>query len=150
MSNETGKENELVMGEGKTPTLEPCVAEDIEYLKRVNKDALRIFARKKFNYVLDCGGHIRNLRDELTKKVQIALNIIVENPEATEEEVEAIEKVIPRWLLHPVNKRINQATPALLARGDMIPCTEKGVPLESMELEKATEELEESDELEEE
>ncbi len=85
---------------------------------------------------MDCGTHIKLLRKELTKKVQIALNIIIDKPDATEEEKEAIEKVIPRHLLHPVNRRINQATPELLARGDMIPCTKDGVPLIAVEEDK--------------
>ena len=45
----------------------------------------------------------------------------------------AIEKVIPRWLKHPINGRINPASPQLLKRGDLIPCTKEGKPLRSHE-----------------
>jgi hypothetical protein len=130
MSSETGDQGDIELGEGKAPALEPCVAEDIDKIARVGKDALRIFASKKFGYSLDCGGHIKHLRADLTKRVQIALNMIIDKPGASDEEKKAIEKVIPRYLLHPVNKRVNGATPALLARGDLIPCTKEGVPLE--------------------
>jgi len=137
MSGEAGDKNGIELGEGKAPALELCVAEDVDLIAKVNKDGLRAFAKKKFGYNLDLGGHIKHLREELTKKVQVALNIIIDKPDATDEEKEAIEKVIPRYLLHPVNKRINQATPELLARGDMIPCTKDGVPLVAVEQDKA-------------
>lgn len=145
MSNSTGKENEIEMGEGKPLVLEPCHAEDIDTIAKVNKDALRVFAKKKFGYNLDCAKHIYLIREELTKKVQIALNMIVDNPDASEEEKKAIEKILPKYLLHPVNKRINAASPELLARGDMIPCTKDGVPLSIKEEE--TDEPEEDNEL---
>lgn len=128
--SETGDQNGIELGEGKAPALEPCVAEDIDKIAKVGKDALRILASKKFGYSLDCGGHIKDLRADLTKRVQIALNMIIDKPGASDKEKAAIEKVIPRYLLHPVNKRVNGATPALLARGDLIPCTKEGVPLE--------------------
>lgn len=137
MSRETGEENELEMGEGKKPELETCVAEDIDKIARVNKDTLRVFAKKKFGYDLDCGSHIKLLRAELTRKVQVALNMIIDKPDTDKETVEAIEKVIPRYLLHPVNKRVNEVTPELLARGDMIPCTKDGEPLIKVREDKA-------------
>jgi hypothetical protein len=141
MSSETGDQGDIELGEGKAPALEPCVAEDIDKIARVGKDALRIFASKKFGYSLDCGGHIKHLRADLTKRIQIALNMIIDKPGATDEEKAAIEKVIPRYLLHPTNKRVFGATPELLTRPDMIPCTKDGKPLEMPE-----EEIEDEDE----
>lgn len=116
--------------EGNGDELVKCVPGDLDMIQKAKKDALGVFAKKKFGYDPDLGAmHIKELREELTKKVKVALNIIIDKPGTPEAEKKAIEKVIPKYLLHPVNKRVNPVTPELLARKDMIPCTQNGTPL---------------------
>jgi hypothetical protein len=113
----------------KKRKLEPCTTEDLDKIRRANKDTLRVFAKKKFGVDLDLGTNLNILREALTRKVQIALNIIIENPKCSPEVKKKIESRIPRWLKHPINGRVNQASPQLLKRHDMIPCTEDGTPI---------------------
>jgi hypothetical protein len=122
--------DEFGMGEGKGKViLESCVPEDIDKIAKSNKDWLRVFAKKKFNHSLDCGRNMILIRKDLTKRVQVALGHIIDDPETDEAIKRAIERKIPRFLLHPVNKRVNAASPELLKRTDLIPCTEEGEPL---------------------
>jgi hypothetical protein len=117
------------MKEGEKGYKEPCVAEDMDKIGKLNKDALAIFAKKKFNIYINRGTNISILRGDLVKRVQVALGMIIEDPNINETQRRAIEKVIPRYLMHPKNGRIFAATPALLLRHDMIPCTEQGEPI---------------------
>lgn len=121
------------MGEGKKVELEPVLPEDVDKLTKLNKDALCSFAQKKFGYKPNMLKHTSIIRGELVMKAQVALGEIADDEYCDEETRLAIEKVIPRFLKHPVNKRINPATPMLLKRGDLIPCTEDGRPLKSHE-----------------
>jgi hypothetical protein len=125
--------SEFEMKEGKKPELEAVVAEDVEKIGKLNKDALAAFAKKKFGYSLNCLKHIGILRGELIMKAQVALGEIASDEYCDEETRLAIEKVIPRYLKHPKNGRINPSTPQLLKRGDLIPCTQDGTPLRSHE-----------------
>jgi hypothetical protein len=122
-------EDTFGMGEGGPAHKEPCVAEDMDKIGKLNKDALAIFAKKKFNLNIDRGTNISILRGDLVKKVQIALNLRVADPETGPTERAKIEKVIPRFVMHPKNHRIFAATEALLLRTDMIPCEEDGTPI---------------------
>jgi hypothetical protein len=117
------------MSEGGKVYKEPCVAEDMDKIGKLNKDALAVFAKKKFNINIDRGTNISILRGDLVKKVQIALNLRVADPEIGATERAQIEKVIPRFVMHPKNHRIFDATEALLLRNDMIPCEEDGTPI---------------------
>ncbi len=127
-------EQEFGMGEGKGKAkLEDVLPEDVEKIGKLNKDALASFGLKKFGYKLNCLKHISILRGELVMKAQVALGEIAADEYCDEETRIAIEKVIPRFLKHPINGRINPASPQLLKRADLIPCTEKGVPLRSHE-----------------
>ena len=117
------------MKEGNRPALEACVVEDMDKIGRLNKDALAILAKKKFGLNIDRGENISILRGNLVKKVQIALNIRAADPEITEKEKVAIEAVIPKYVRHPINHRIFEATPTLLLRPDMIPCDAEGNPV---------------------
>ncbi len=117
------------MKEGGRPPLEPCVIEDMDKIGRLNKDALAILAKKKFNLNIDRGENISILRGNLVKKVQIALNIRAADPEIDAKEKVAIQAVIPQYVKHPVNLRIFEATPTLLLRPDMIPCDVDGNPV---------------------
>ncbi len=121
------------MGEGKKTILEPVLAEDIEKICKLNKDALSSFAQKKFGYKPNLLKHHSIIRGELVMKAQVALGEIAEDEYTDEETRLAINKVIPRFLKHPVNNRVNPASPALLKRGDLIPCTENGTPLRAHE-----------------
>jgi hypothetical protein len=122
--------DEFGMGEGKGKAiLESCAPEDIDKIAKSNKDWLRVFAKKKFNHNLDCGMNMILIRKDLTKRVQVALGHIIDDPETDDAIKRAIERKIPRFLLHPVNKRVNAASPELLKRTDLIPCTENGKPL---------------------
>ncbi len=125
--------NDFGMGEGKKPVLEPVLPEDVEKIGKLNKDALAGFALKKFGYKANLLKHIIVLRGELVMKCQVALGEIAEDEYTDDETRLAIEKVIPRYLKHPVNGRINPASPQLLKRGDLIPCTKEGKPLRSHE-----------------
>ncbi len=126
--------DKIEMGEGKGKIkLEQVLPEDIDKIGKLNKDALSGFAQKKFGYKPNLLKHILVLRGELVMKAQIALGEIAEDEYTDEETRLAIEKVIPRFLKHPVNGRINPASPALLKRTDLIPCTKEGTPLRSHE-----------------
>ncbi len=125
--------NNFEMGEGKEKKLEPVLPEDIDKISKLNKDSLAGFALKKFGYKLNLLKHITILRGELVMKAQVALGEIVEGEYCDEETRLAIEKVIPRFLKHPINGRINPASPQLLKRTDLIPCTKDGKPLRSHE-----------------
>ena len=120
----------IEMGEGAGKKgVSPCVPEDIDMIAKSNKDALRVFAKKKFSINLDCGQHLNKIRLDLTKRVQVALGQIIDDPNIDEAIKMAIERRIPRYLLHPVNKRVFDASPYLLKRTDLIPCDKAGVPL---------------------
>jgi hypothetical protein len=125
--------NKFEMGEGKKQVLESVLPEDVDKIGKLNKDCLAGFAWKKFGYKLNLLKHITVLRGELVMKALVALGTIAEDEYCDEETRIAIEKVIPRFLKHPVNGRINPATPQLLKRGDLIPCTEDGKILRSHE-----------------
>ncbi len=132
MSNDT--QFEMTEGKGKGAVeLEAVLPEDIEKIGKLNKDALSNFAQKKFGFKPNLLKHILVIRGELVMKCQVALGEIAEDEYCDEETRLAIEKVIPRWLKHPKNGRINPASPALLKRGDLIPCTKEGRPLRSHE-----------------
>jgi hypothetical protein len=123
-------DKEFGMGEGKgKQELEVVVAEDINNIGKMNKDTLSVFAKKKFGYNINLLKHIGILRGELIMKAQVSLGEIAADEYCDEETREAIEKVIPQYLKHPVNGRINPATPMLLRRNDLIPCTKDGRPL---------------------
>lgn len=128
----TGQEP-IELGEGKNMELVPVEAEDIDRITKLNKDALRVFAYKKFGINLDLSSHIIVIRGDLIKKCQIALGIILEDPETDEETKAAIGKVVPRYVKNPKNKRVFDATPALLKRDDLVPCDEDGTPLKASE-----------------
>jgi hypothetical protein len=117
------------MKEGEKPGLEPCVAEDMDRIGKLNKDALAIFAQKKFNLSIDRGTNISILRGDLVKKVMVALGMLAEDPNINEVQRAAIERVIPQFLRHPHNHRVFVSTPALLLRHDMIPCDKLGNPV---------------------
>jgi hypothetical protein len=122
------------MGEGKGKLeLETVLPEDIEKVGKLNKDALKSYAKKHFGYDVNLLKHIAIIRGEITKKCLVALGEIQADEYCDEETRQAIEKVIPQWLKHPKNGRVNPATPMLLKRGDLIPCTKDGVPLRSHE-----------------
>jgi hypothetical protein len=121
------------MKEGKKPELEAVEAEDVEKIGKLNKDALAAFAKRKFGYSLNLLKHLAILRGEVVMKAQVALGEIASDEYCDEETRLSIEKVIPRFLKHPKNGRINPSTPQLLKRGDLIPCTADGTPLRSHE-----------------
>ncbi|MCP4257972.1 MAG: hypothetical protein GY774_10660 [Planctomycetes bacterium] len=126
----SGKNEEFGMGEGKGKQLfEPCVPEDVDKIAKSNKDTLRIFAKKKFGHNLDCGQHLNLIRKDLTRRVQVALGQIIDDPDTDEAVRRAIERKIPRFLLHPVNRRVNPASAELLKRTDLIPCDKDGIPI---------------------
>ncbi len=126
--------NTFDMGEGKGKAeLAPVEPEDIVKIGKLNKDALATLALKKFGYKLNLLKHITVLRGELVLKAQVALGEIAEDEYCDEETRIAIEKVIPKYLKHPVNGRINPASPQLLKRTDLIPCTKEGKILRSHE-----------------
>ncbi len=131
MANDN-KEFGMSEGKGKIK-LEPVLPEDIDKVCKANKDALATFAKKKFGYKPNLLKHISIIRGELVMKCQVALGEIAEDEYTDEETRLAIEKVIPRWLKHPVNGRVNPASPQLLKRSDLIPCTKEGKPLRSHE-----------------
>lgn len=129
-------DNEFGMGEGKgkeETKLAPVDAGDVEKIGKLNKDALSSFAKKHFGYSLNLLKHISILRGELVMKCQVALGEIAADEYTDDETREAISKVIPQYLKHPVNGRVNPASPMLLKRGDLIPCTKDGTPLRSHE-----------------
>lgn len=126
-------DNKFEMGEGKAKKLEGIEPQDVEKIGKLNKDALSSFAQRKFGYKPNLLKHISILRGELVMKCQVALGEIVEDEYTDDETRIAIEKVIPRFLKHPVNGRINPASPQLLKRTDLIPCTRDGKPLRSHE-----------------
>lgn len=127
-------DDKFEMGEAKGKIkLEGVLPEDIDKICKFNKDALSVFAQKKFGYKPNCLKHISILRGELVQKAQVALGEIAEDEYCDDETRIAIEKVIPRYLKHPVNNRINPASPQLLKRTDLIPCTKEGKPLRSHE-----------------
>lgn len=117
------------LGEGKAVELETVVPEDVEKIMKFNKDAMRVFAMKKFGFSLDLSQHIAIIRGQLIKKCQIALGIILQDADTDDELREAIEKVIPMYVKHPVNGRVYDSSPQLLKRMDLIPCTKEGRPL---------------------
>ncbi len=132
MSND--QEFGMTEGKGKGKTkLVPVLPEDVDKINKLNKDALSSFAIKKFGYKPNLLKHITILRGELVMKALVALGEIAEDEYTSEETRIAIEKVIPRYLKHPVNGRVNPASPALLKRTDLIPCTKEGRPLRSHE-----------------
>lgn len=118
---------EFGMGEGKgKQALEGVLPEDIDKIGKLNKDALAIFAKKKFGYNVNLLKHIGIIRGELIMKAQVALGEIAADEYCDDATLAAIEKVIPQYLKHPVNGRINPASPMLLKRMDLIPCTKDG------------------------
>ncbi len=126
--------DQFSMGEGKGKvTLALVEPEDIIKIGKLNKDALAGMALKKFGYKLNLLKHITVLRGELVLKAQVALGEIAEDEYCDEETRLAIEKVIPQYLKHPINGRINPASPQLLKRTDLIPCTKQGKVLRSHE-----------------
>jgi hypothetical protein len=127
------KDDVFEMGEGKKPELEPVAPEDIEKIGKLNKEALAVLAKKKFGLTLNLLKHIGIIRGELIMKAQVALGEIAADEYCDEETRIAIEKIIPRYLKHPKNGRVNSSTPQLLKRGDLIPCTADGTPLRSHE-----------------
>lgn len=131
MSN--GKLGMIGMGEGKRIKLENVLPEDIEKLGKLNKDALSTYAQKKFGYKPNLLKHILVIRGELVLKAQVALGEIAADEYTDDETRLEIEKVVPSYLKHPINDRVNPATPQLLKRGDLIPCTKDGKPLRSHE-----------------
>ncbi len=126
-------DKEFGMSEGKAKELEPVLPEDVDKIGKLNKDALSSLAQKKFGYKPNLLKHINIIRGELVMKAQVALGEIAEDEYCDEETRIAIEKVIPRYLKHPVNGRVNPASPQLLKRTDLIPCTKDGTPLRSHE-----------------
>lgn len=131
-NNESGEMtgNEPIdLGEGEKPQLEAVVAEDVDKVVKYNKDALKIFARKKFGFELDLSQHISIIKGDLVKRCQIKLGQILADPLTDEETRGRIEKIIPLYVRHPNNGRVFAASPALLARMDMIPCNKQGVAL---------------------
>jgi hypothetical protein len=125
--------DEFEMSEGKAVALEAVEPGDIEKVGKLNKDALAIYTTKKFGYKLNLLKHIAILRGEIIMKCQVALGEIAEDEYTDDETRLAIEKVIPMFLKHPKNGRVNPASPTLLIRGDLIPCTKDGTPLKSHE-----------------
>ncbi|MCK5919383.1 MAG: hypothetical protein KAG66_00475 [Methylococcales bacterium] len=102
--------------EGKTEGSEaeqPAVPD----ISRYDKDTLATYAKKEFDVTLNK----RKKLDEL--RVQVGALQRGEKPEEAKDEEEAPP---PKFLKHPVNKRVFPATKALLARSDMIPCDAAG------------------------
>ncbi len=128
----TGNEP-IDLGEGKAVELEKVLPEDVDRIMKFNKDALRVFAVKKFGFNLDLSQHIAIIRGELVKKAQVALGIILADVDLDDETREAIEKVIPMYVKHPINGRVFDSSPDLLKRLDLIPCTKDGRPLRANE-----------------
>lgn len=121
------------MGEGVKPELEKVFPEDVDKVNRMNKDALRVFAAKKFGFSLDLSGHIAMIKGDIVKKCLIALGQILQDDDIDDSTREAIEKVIPMFVKHPVNGRVFASSPQLLKRNDLIPCTKEGRPLKANE-----------------
>ncbi len=132
-SNELTGNEPIDLGEGKKPELEPVVPEDVDKLMKFNKDALRSFAVRKFGFNLDLSQHIAIIKGDMIKKCQIALGIILQDANVDDSVREAIEKVIPMYVKHPINGRVYDSSPDLLKRADLIPCTKEGRPLRSNE-----------------
>ncbi len=138
MSDEQGAQeltgNEPIdLGEGGKQELEAVVPEDVDKIMRFNKDALRSYAVRKFGFNLDLSQHIAIIKGELVKKAQISLGIILQDENTDDSVREAIEKVIPMYVKHPVNGRVYDSSPELLKRADLIPCTKDGRALRSNE-----------------
>jgi len=92
----------------------------VQDISRYDKDMLATYAKKEFNITLNK----RKKLDELRAQVGA-----LQRGEKKEEAEDDAEAPAPKFLKHPVNKRVFPATKALLARSDMIPCdaTGKGV-----------------------
>lgn len=128
----TGNEP-IDLGEGAKTYLEPVVAADVDKVGKLNKDALRVFALKKFGFSLDLSQHIAIIRGNLVKKCLISLGEILQDEDTDDITREAIEKVVPMFVKHPVHGRVFASSPELLKRLDLIPCTKEGVPLRANE-----------------
>lgn len=99
---------------------------DVDKICKFNKDALRVYALKKFGINLDLSVHIAMIRGNLVKKAMIALGEILQDGDVDDEMREAIEKVIPMYVKHPKTNRVFDSSPQLLKRTDLIPCTKEG------------------------
>lgn len=119
----------IEMGEGKKREREPVLPEDIDKLCKMNKDAMAVYAMKKFGIDVDLSSHLVIIRGDLVKKSQIALGQILADPETDPSLREAIEKVIPLFVKNIKTNRVFDASPSLLKRMDLQPCTKEGVPL---------------------
>jgi hypothetical protein len=128
----TGNEP-IDLGEGAKEKWEPVVAEDVDKVGKLNKDALRVFALKKFGFSLDLSQHIAIIRGNLVKKCLISLGEMLQDEDTDAITRQAIEKVIPMYMKHPINGRVFNSSPALLKRLDLIPCTKEGMPLRANE-----------------
>lgn len=128
----TGNEP-IDLGEGRKTEMEPVVPEDVDKIGKINKDALRVFASKKFGINLDLSQHIGIIRGELIKRCLISLGEILQDDDVDDLTRKAIEKVVPMWVKHPINGRVFASSPALLKRLDLIPCTKDGRPLRANE-----------------
>lgn len=123
----------IELGEGRGAELEAVLPEDVDKIMKFNKDALRVYASKKFGFNLDLSQHIAIIRGEIVKKAMIALGMILQDKNTDDSVREAIEKVIPMYVKHPKNGRVYDSSPALLKRLDLIPCSKEGVPLRADE-----------------
>lgn len=130
----TGKEP-IDLGEKRAGELEKeaVLPEDVDKIMKFNKDALRVYAFKKFGFNLDLSQHIAIIRGELVKKAQIALGIILQDSSTDEATREAIEKIIPMYVKNGKTNRVFASSPELLKRQDLIPCTKEGIPLRANE-----------------
>jgi hypothetical protein len=92
----------------------------VQDISRYDKDMLATYAKKEFNVTLNK----RKKLDELRVQVKA-----LQRGEKPKEAKAKVEEPVPKFLKHPVNKRVFPATKALLARPDMIPCdaTGKGI-----------------------
>ena len=118
--------------------LEEVLLEDIGKLGRYKMVQLEFYASKKLGYVVDTSFGLQVIKAKLIAKARIKLGQLTADDDPTGDDClsKRVERIIPRYVKHPVNGKVFESSPALVAnikKSGLIPCTKDGRRLKSHE-----------------
>lgn len=103
---------------------------DVEKVEKMDKDQLKKWVNQPctFNYVIDTTRSISNLRNQVIGMIKVRLGEEIEKKIKNGENMDGIDtkELSLGYLFNPANRRVFEATTALLKRQDFIPCDKDG------------------------
>lgn len=103
---------------------------DINKVEKMDKDALKKWTNQPctFNHVIDITRSEAHLRNQVIGMIKVRLGEEIDRKRKDGEKVDDMNKgeLSLGYLLNPGNRRVFEATAALLKRDDFIPCDKEG------------------------